>query len=462
MDVKLPILVLAGSLGAGKTTFLNQLRRRSPKLLDVQARGALLLIINDFASENVDAALVSRNATEGTHEDWDAQSALPSVVPISGGCVCCNKLPTLLRALHNAVTANDDKGEDVLLRTRRWEYVILECTGLADTAPVAAAILTHPLLRDAVEIDAIVAVVDASTYTIATDPLMGSQLVGANVLLLTKTDLVKGPWWGDDITTRAEGEVAAWAAATRNPDVVILPSAKGDIAFAPFEEGRRRTTEDPLVGRFLFRNQPTSRALFLEAAVMLADRTDAEREQEEALERQRLGLSTLCYRLWVVDGAGSPQVVEVSRTVTGNASVDVVITRGEGAASQVALSSVLRSIPGIIKGGLRGSRHPAVVWRSKGFLFAVDDVPPMEGDHGAQSGPMCTQQFSWNSQGKVFDYAPVALPHVALPLNSDVRPCLTLSGVAVSEPRCVAELVFIGTMSTEVTIALLDAVFLSP
>jgi G3E family GTPase len=444
---KLPVLILSGSLGAGKTTFLNQLRLRSEALRLFQVQGTLLMIINDFAEENVDAALVCRQSVDAdalTRSDEELPTPPPpSVVPISGGCVCCNKLPTLIRTLVSAATmayANSN-GEE-----RRWEYVILECTGLADTAPVVAAILTDPALKDLVEVDAVVTVVDVSSYSIENDPLKGSQLVGANVVLLSKTDLMP--------SETPPPSDSAWREATQNPDVGIVPSSHG------YPSLRDWSADEHLVMQFLFRRQPESLRLFLSVAASLSDRTDAEREHEEALERERLGLSTICYRVWEapwnsVAPSRSHDAVKVARRVVEGTTVDVVLDVHRGSSS-LRLSWVLRHIAGILKGGRQGRKHPAVVWRSKGFLTALDDV----GDEDTCGGSDavvddCKRQFSWNSQGKQFDYAPITPPHVALPLNNSgaVRP-------PVSSAACVVELVLIGTMDVEVTVAQLDAALL--
>jgi G3E family GTPase len=408
------------------------------------------MIINDFAKENVDAALVCRQsggiADALTRPDEELPTPPPpSVVPISGGCVCCNKLPTLIRTLVSAATmaSANSCGEE-----KRWEFAILECTGLADTAPVVAAILTHPVLKDLVEVDAVVTVVDVSSYSIENDPLKGSQLVGANVVLLSKTDLMPSE-------TTPQPSDSAWREATQNPNVVIVPSSHG------YPSLRDWSADEHLVMQFLFRRQPECLRLFLSVAASLSDRTDAEREHEEALERERLGLSTICYRVWEaprssVAPSSSRDAVKVARRVVEGTTVDVVLDANPDSSS-LRLSWVLRHIPGILKGGRQGRKHPAVVWRSKGFLTALDDV----GDEDACGGSdavvdYCKRQFSWNSQGKQFDYAPITPPHVALPLNSSgaVRPPV------ISSAACVVELVLIGTMDVGVTVALLDAALL--
>lgn len=458
--MKLPVLILAGSLGAGKTTFLNQLRHRSATLRRYQTQGTLLLIINDFAEENVDAAMVSRQSddeamttsTQPLDLPPTQHVLLPSVVPISGGCVCCNKLPTLVRTLITAATMDSPSVSTGM----RWEYVILECTGLADTAPVVAAMLTHPALKELVEVDAVVAVVDASSYSIETDPLKGSQLVGANVVVLSKTDLVA------QSPATSSLPLTAWAEASKNSDVIVLLSMHGYVALPPTEW----SADEHLVLRYLFREQHESREWFLSVAASFANRTDAEREHEEALERERLGLSTLCFRVWEVPPTTATEhddavVDNVSRKVGDGVTIDIAIPD----ASTLRISSMLPHVAGILKGGLRGRKHPAVVWRSKGFFTAMDDeAVKVEMGTEELAGPHIAnekQQFTWNSQGKQFDYAPITPPHVTLPLNrSNADPFHEVKGnIDVSLCCCVVELVLIGTMDVDVTAALLRAAF---
>lgn len=419
----LPVLILSGNLGAGKTTFLNALRRRSPVLKRLQADGALLLIVNDFAAENVDAVLVMKDAGEET---------MPvDVIPISGGCVCCNKLPALVDALLSAVAEG-----------QHWAYVIVECTGLADTAPVVSTLLTHPYLSDLVVVDAVVTVVDVATYELLTDPLQGAQLLGTNVVLLNKMDLLSPAPRESDAARLERCNKEVWVQATRNPDVVVLAAHHGNVLTTTPDE-------EMLVGRYLFDQQPASRAFFTSVAESFIGRTNAEREHEEALERERLGVRSMCYRLWEVAPHTTnpadfhPPLVERRE---GDA-VDILLP--SSVSTTMRLSVVLSNVPKIIKGGLRGRRHPAVVWRSKGFFRCLDDVV---------DGTPRQQQFSWSSQGKAFDYAPIHPPNVHLPLNSTaIAPSSSWSvpGTAC----CVAELVLIGTINPEATTQTLNALF---
>ena len=133
------VTILAGFLGAGKTTLLNALLRHTPEPLGV--------IVNDFGSVNIDAALVA------------GHTALDGEVALQNGCICCTIRGDLLAAL---------------LRLRRREnppsHIIIEASGVSDPAAVARTFV-DPRLSDQVELAAIVGCVDPTSVS----DLLGSD-----------------------------------------------------------------------------------------------------------------------------------------------------------------------------------------------------------------------------------------------------------------------------------------------
>jgi G3E family GTPase len=154
------VTILAGFLGAGKTTLLNALLRHTPEPLGV--------IVNDFGSVNIDAALVA------------GHTALDGEVALQNGCICCTIRGDLLAAL---------------LRLRRREnppsHIIIEASGVSDPAAVARTFV-DPRLSDQVELAAIV----GSTHPTSVSDLLGSdrglassQLRVCDIIVTTKYDV---------------------------------------------------------------------------------------------------------------------------------------------------------------------------------------------------------------------------------------------------------------------------------
>ena len=157
-----PLTVVTGFLGSGKTTLIAALLRR-PEL----ARAAV--IVNEFGEIGLDHELV-----EASEED---------LVELSTGCICCASRGDLAAAVARLAAK---RGEG-----RAIDRIVLETTGLADPAPIAQAAMVDPALRAFVRLDRIVATVDAvaGIETLDARAESRSQAALADVLLLTKTDM---------------------------------------------------------------------------------------------------------------------------------------------------------------------------------------------------------------------------------------------------------------------------------
>lgn len=163
---RIPVSVLTGFLGSGKTTVLNHLVR-SPGM----ARA--LVIINEFGAVGLDHDLVARS-----NDDL--------VVEMMGGCLCCTIRGDLSRTLREAPWRFARDGQC-------WfDRVVIETTGLADPAPILHTLMTDPHLEALYRLDAVIATVDAATgmATFDTQSEAVKQAAVADRLLLTKTDLV--------------------------------------------------------------------------------------------------------------------------------------------------------------------------------------------------------------------------------------------------------------------------------
>ena len=154
--MSVPVVVVTGFLGAGKTTFINDLLLRA----DGQRIAA---IVNDFGSINIDAALLS-NATE-------------EVIGLKNGCICCSLQGDLLRTLRS------------VLAGRKPDLVVIEASGVADPGGIVQALM-DPVLVRAASLDGVVCIVDAEDLqdgeTRWNDPLWLAQLRGSDMVQLSK------------------------------------------------------------------------------------------------------------------------------------------------------------------------------------------------------------------------------------------------------------------------------------
>ncbi|NQW53189.1 MAG: GTP-binding protein [Rhodospirillales bacterium] len=156
---RLPVTVVGGYLGAGKTTLLNRL------LADTQGR-RLAVLVNDFGAVNIDAGLIANRDGE--------------TISLVNGCVCCSIGDNLGMTLYDLAERPDGP-----------EHIVIEASGVADPARIAAYAGCHPSLG----LDAIVVMADATTIRErARDKYVGDvvrqQLAAADLVLLSRTDLI--------------------------------------------------------------------------------------------------------------------------------------------------------------------------------------------------------------------------------------------------------------------------------
>lgn len=163
-DPRLPVTLLTGFLGSGKTTVLN-------RLLKQPGLGRTAVIVNEFGTVGLDHALV--------------ESAAEELVLLPGGCLCCavrSDLADTLRALFLRRVRNDIA----------FDRVVIETTGLADPAPVLRTLAADPMVAARYRLDGVIATVDAAAgaATLERHAEAVAQAAVADRILLTKTDLV--------------------------------------------------------------------------------------------------------------------------------------------------------------------------------------------------------------------------------------------------------------------------------
>src|SRR4051812_30303249 len=192
----IPLSILTGFLGAGKTSLLN-------RLLSDPALAGTAVIINEFGEIGLDHLLVK------TIDD--------NMVLLQSGCLCCTLRGDLVTALENLLRDLDNGRVS-------FRRVILETTGLADPAPVLQTAMAHPYLVMRYRIDGVIAVVDAVNGAATLDEHLESlkQVAVADRIVLTKADLVDTP--------ERVGAKAALLARLHalNPAAPILDAAAGE------------------------------------------------------------------------------------------------------------------------------------------------------------------------------------------------------------------------------------------
>ncbi|HEY9857590.1 MAG TPA: GTP-binding protein [Stenomitos sp.] len=165
VDTRVPVTLVTGFLGAGKTTFLNH-------LLSSDHGARLAVIINEYDEVGIDRDLVVN--TQG------------QLVEMNNGCLCCTVQGDMKQVI-----------ADILASGKVIEGLVIETTGLANPGPIATAFFADPYLCEATRLDAIVTLVDGYHLRarLETAPeedrdLMRAQIGYADVLLLNKTDLL--------------------------------------------------------------------------------------------------------------------------------------------------------------------------------------------------------------------------------------------------------------------------------
>ena len=219
MDVtrKLPVTVLSGFLGAGKTTVLSHI------LSNRQGR-RVAVIVNDMSEINIDSAIIKNEVTLSRSEE--------KLVEMSNGCICCTLREDLLIEVAK------------LAKQGCFDNLVIESTGISEPLPVAETFTFSDeedvSLSDIADLDTMVTVVDGVNFlkdyeeakflqdtgeSLGEDDersvadLLVEQVEFADVILMSKVDLV----------TAEEVERLKAILGTLNPDAKLLPIAHGEV-----------------------------------------------------------------------------------------------------------------------------------------------------------------------------------------------------------------------------------------
>ena len=216
---KLPVTVLSGFLGAGKTTVLNHVLNNREGL-------RVAVIVNDMSEVNIDADLVRNGGADLSRLD-------EKLVEMSNGCICCTLRDDLLAEVRK------------LADEKRFDYLLIESTGIAEPLPVAATFDFRDVygesLSDVARLDTMATVVDAarlisdySSQDFLRDRgeslgeedertivnLLVDQIEFADVIILNKTDLV----------SPSDLETVRHIIRALNVDAEIIETTRGQVS----------------------------------------------------------------------------------------------------------------------------------------------------------------------------------------------------------------------------------------
>ena len=262
-----PVLLLTGYLGSGKTTLLNRILKNEKGI-------RFAVIVNDIGEVNIDASLIQQGGVVGQGDD--------SLVALQNGCICCTLKMDLVKQLND------------IINTKRFDYIVIEASGICEPAPIAQTISTYPQLvapaamkNGAARLDAIVTVVDAlrmrdefglgdhlqqehDEEDLAS--LVIQQIEFCNIILLNKASEISP----DDLAhlTAVIKEI--------QPQALIMPCDYGDIDL------------DKILNTHLFDfDKVATSARWIEA---MEDDDDESLENEESGEALEYGIQTFVYR----------------------------------------------------------------------------------------------------------------------------------------------------------------------
>lgn len=202
----IPVQLVTGFLGAGKTTYMNRLLEATDE--------RLLVIVNELGSVNIDEQLIVKMDQEQ--------------IELSNGCICCSIQSDLSKTFYQLASKDT------------FDRIVIETTGVADPAPIIQTIYYDDYLRTRFKLTAILTVVDASQMDRELFVEGIHQIAYADVILMNKVDLV------DDVTL----EQAHERIKALNPTVRVIETVQTvgdyDLTENTFQLSR---VDEQLLGR---------------------------------------------------------------------------------------------------------------------------------------------------------------------------------------------------------------------
>lgn len=265
-DKQVPVLLLTGYLGSGKTTLVNRILSNNKGI-------RFAVIVNDLGEVNIDADLIEKGGVVGQGDD--------SLVALQNGCICCTLKMDLVKQVED------------LIATEHFDYIVIEASGICEPEPIAQTICSIPALsmrlpvppKGLPRLDSIVTVVDAvrmaTEFTCGDtlpmrnfeeddlESLIIQQIEFCNKVILNKAS---------DVTAEELGRIRS-VISQLNPGAEVIDA---DFCDVPFEKILN-------TGAFDFDKVATS------AAWIAAIEGDIEEENEEEGEADEYGVGTFVY-----------------------------------------------------------------------------------------------------------------------------------------------------------------------
>ena len=301
-----PVLLIVGFLGAGKTTVVNHL------LANAGGR-RIAAVVNDFGSVDIDAALIT--GAEG------------GVVSLTNGCICCTLEGELLRTLAT-----------LLRHVPRPEAIVIETSGVADPTDIVRNLM-DPVVAHEAPLETVLCVVDGSATSEWSEALQQSQIRSADVIALSKLDLA----------TPDQKALARKSVSDINRRAAIVEAVDGAIPMevlfppSPDEPAPRRDLPNAVPVKAQFetttwaRERPVSLARFQAAIEQLAPRlarakgffTTVEQPGHQFLLQLAGARATVtpagspppnrpCVRIVFIAATGALSADEINRTMSGS------------------------------------------------------------------------------------------------------------------------------------------------
>ena len=236
MNNYLPVTILTGFLGSGKTTLINH-------LLNHNQHEKIMIIENEFGPINIDSKLLKSDRNI-------------EILEMTNGCICCSVQGELISALHHLYQRRLN-GEIA------FDRLIIETTGLADPAPILQTFFIDEFIRETIQLDAVVTLVDCEHIIndLNEHRVIASQIGFADRIILTKTDRIN-----DD-----EKIIIVERISNINRKATILEAKHGQIAKSQWLDINAFQMNDDLHlnnGLFIFENDRslTDKSILLKSA----------------------------------------------------------------------------------------------------------------------------------------------------------------------------------------------------
>jgi len=240
MAGKIPVTIITGFLGSGKTTLIRE------QLQNNRGR-RIAVLVNEFGEVGIDGELLQSCRIC----DEEGQEVTPNIVELTNGCLCCTVQEEFLPTM-----------QELIKRRDKIDHILIETSGLALPKPLIQAFRWQEI-RHSATVDGVVTVVDgealakgkfvkdiealqaqrAQDPTIAhetpIEELLEDQLACADLVLITKTDL---------IDRSEQRKVEEWLKGELRPGVKIIPCQQGKVS-SEVLLGFNSAVEDDLVNR---------------------------------------------------------------------------------------------------------------------------------------------------------------------------------------------------------------------